>query len=181
MITEQTISGVTKKKVTSKKTGREMVIYEITTEEGTTWTTTQDQLALEAHSRVGHLVAIDGKIEQNGNFKNYYLNGIQDPGELNATITQVGDKTIPDAGIQDTSDERDEKIFRQVATKVAANMSASPRDFWENVDILMNFYRYGDTPDYTTDSIPDSNHFVPEGAIAAGVGVGDTVDDDLPF
>lgn len=177
MIVEQTITGVTKKNVT-KKDGSPLTLYDITTSEGTTWTTAKDGLALEAHSRVGRLVAIDGEIKENGRFRNYYINGLMDPGELNAqpvSLNGIPDAT-PTIPLSDTGDNgKQEQIHRQTATKVAVQMSDTPKAFWENVQVLMDFYNTGNFPDFS------DNQFIPESAIAAGVGSGSVIDDDIPF
>lgn len=196
MITEQIITGVTRKNVT-KRDGSTMVLFEIETRDGTTWTTAKEDLALEAHSRVGLLTAIDGTVKENvgkdrnGNpktYTNHYLNALADAGDLNVTIrdTREVGNSIPEKvtyreevsrgwAPTETQDERQDSIYRQVAAKVAAAMSGTSEEFWQNVEILIEFFRTGQTP--------SENKFIPKQEEKIPVGAAVTADpyDDLPF
>lgn len=175
MQVETTILGVTQKEIT-KKDGGKMVLFEVDTSDGTTWTTGKNELALDANNRVGQQAIIDGTIKENGKFKNYYLNSITDsPNSVTApsvnspsptttpvfpTTASAGNSTItwniPSAGAWTA---KDQSIWRQTATKVAAHISdGDPQTFWQNVDELVKYYETGEKPAFvtanSTDDIP---------------------------
>ena len=139
------VKEVTRKNVTPKSGGDPFTLYEITAGDKT-WATKKQDIALTAHSLVGKTARIEGRVQQNGNFTNYYINSIQET-DAPATTSDVFDSPIPSSnGSTAVPTDRDESIYRQVATKVAAQLADTPTDFWQNVDTLMNFYRTGQHP-----------------------------------
>lgn len=166
------IKEVTRRTVTPKNGNPPFLLYEIEDSNGTKWTTKKDDLALTAHALVGKSATIEGSIVENGRFKNYYLNGIWESNGVPAPETAIVPTVIPDStpSFRDTTDDKDISIWRQVATKVAAQMSEGPDEFWKNVEILMTFYATGQHPD--TEG---------EYATAASQATHFTGDDDIPF
>lgn len=159
-----TIKEVTKRNIEPKSGAAPFTLFEIEDSEGTKWTTKKQGLALEAHSLVGKLVSINGTIKENGNFKNYYLEGLTEAQGVPDTFTQTNGNSNT---FRDTSGDNQESIYRQVATKVAAVLSDDSPSFWENVNLLMTYYRTGEQPGQ-------------EGNFATAAAFTD-VDSDIPF
>lgn len=152
-----TITGVTKKLVTPKNGSPPFDLFEIEDGTGVKWTTKKKDLALTAHALVGRSVLITGDVKQNGNYTNYYLTAIKEATRDELIASATGTRTLENTTFLDpptraavADNEREEKIFRQVATKVAATMSDTSDDFWTNVRVLLDFYRTGNFPEYAT-------------------------------
>lgn len=145
------VKEVTRKNIEPKNGGEPFTLYEIAAGDNV-WTTKKQDIALTAHSLVGKTAMIEGSVRQNGKYTNYFINSIM---ETDAPVTGAdvfGGSDIPTTN--GGSSSRDEQIWRQTATKVAAQLADTPTDFWQNVDTLMNFYRTGVHPgqeeDYAT-------------------------------
>lgn len=138
------VKEVTRKNITPRNGGDPFMLYEIVAGDKT-WTTKKQEIALTAHSLVGRLAAIEGRAQQKGNYTNYYINSIRETDAPETTEDPFSETIIPTTA-NGASSDRDESIYRQVATKVAAHLADTPADFWQNVDTLMNFYRTGQHP-----------------------------------
>ena len=144
------VKEVTRRTVTPKNGAPAFLLYEIEDANGIKWTTKKDDLALTAHTLVGKTATFEGLIKENGQWKNYYLNGIweasdipaPDPAPFIPETTSTSTATIPD-----TTEEKETRISRMTATKVAAHMSEGPGEFWQNVQTLMTFYVTGQHPE----------------------------------
>lgn len=155
------VKEVTKKHIVPKNGGMEFDLYEIEAGDHV-WTTKKQDIALSAHALVGQAALINGKVQQKGNYTNYYIDSIAESDSLPTKIPM--DMVESNNG----STSRDESIYRQVATKVAAQLADNTNDFWQNVNILLHFYRTGEQPGQGTS----------DEMVAAQTYAGD---DDIPF
>jgi hypothetical protein len=166
------IKEVTKRNIEPKSGAAPFTLFEIEDSDGTKWTTKKQGLALEAHSLVGKMASIDGTIKENGQYKNYYLEGITEAGNLPAALISENGHSASNllpatVDVRDTSGNRDEQIWRQTACKVAAVLSDDPVSFWENVDRLLNYFRTGEHPGQEEQTYATASTF--------------TGDDNIPF
>jgi hypothetical protein len=139
------VKEVGRKQVTPKSGANPFTLFEITAGDHT-WVTKIQDIALTAHSLVGKNVIIDGKVEQNGNYTNYYINSIKEADDSTSVIAPTTVEIPLSTTSNGKSPEEEAKIHRQVATKVAALLADTPIDFWQNVDSLMTFYSTGNHP-----------------------------------
>lgn len=156
-------------KVTSKTiNGRNGAFtkFEIEANDGRTYQTTKREIAELAHAKQGQNVTIGYYTKENNGYTNYILTSVgggaaQGGGIPSADASQAG---IP-AQAQESPSETRESIHRQVAAKVAAQLSQTPQEFWGNVTDLKRFFDTGEVP----------------GAQAAGGSAAAPIDDDIPF
>lgn len=172
---QATVQSVTSVQRVRKADNQPFTLYEVKVSNGQTYSTSKRPIAEQAHALTGSLAILTVDEQVNGQWTNYYLNAIQ--GTQPSMTTDNGSITQPSITftqpttsasnslslISDRTAENDEKIWRQVATKVAAKMSANPSEFWQNVDNLIEFYRSGSKP---------------EGVLAGAVSA---QTDDIPF
>ena len=162
------VKDVSRKQITPKNGGNPFTLFEIDAGDNT-WTTKRQELALTAHSLKGRTAVISGKVEQKGNYTNYYLDSIAETdAPPTSDIFDTPTATIPESN--GNNDAREENIHRQVATKVAAQLADNPADFWQNVDTLMRFYQTGVHPQQEGTN-----------GVAATQEEGFTGDDNIPF
>lgn len=215
MIVDTTVQGVTFRDVNRKSDGKSIRIYEIVDGNNTKWTTSRIDIANEANAKLGQPVQISGRQEINGVYENFYLDAIGSPNGLTpppsqqfpipetiaAQITHVPAPQAapqpqpapiptpppPPVEIAPTGPtDKDWTIWRQVATKVAVNLSATPAEFWANTEDLIRYYAYGVKPQLQAivTSPPTGNQFVPEQAFSdpgPDPNAPEYSDDDIPF
>lgn len=177
-----------------------MTIWDVVTQDGTKWVTFNAGLGNKAIGLKGQMADLQVTIEQ-GDFTNYYLQGIQ-PAKSGAA-PPVGSEVVqaaqraqeasqrgPEVSYDQYKDldkekeeRRNQSIHRQTATKVAAELSESPSEFWQNVRDLCEFYKSGYVPtndagqvdressvtSHTADPAEDASFFQAN------------ADDDIPF
>lgn len=191
------VSKVTSKDVRRKKDNKPIKIYTIETRKGLTLTTALKETATAAYALRGEQVDLWVKVEQNGKFINKYLQAISRtkpeyelPSDDIPTDDPIPQEEPRDMSrglpeIPDTTKENDEKIWRQVAAKVSAQISSSPTEFWDNLDDLMIYFETGRKPNgFQKAQDAEANQFIPEGAVAAGGSYFDEnapTDSDIPF
>src|SRR5215471_4683802 len=156
---------------------------------------------------IGQRVLAVVRVEQRGEFTNYHLDSVElagaqpAPQEGYVPVQQAQQAQVQTAPQTPTSQpivapnerERQASIHRQTAAKVAAAMSGTPSEFWENVQTVFRFFETGQIPvlgSYTAGespvnvqrqnaaaySPPDYGDPGPqEGYVPVGA------DDDLPF
>lgn len=191
---QSSIVGVSAKSVRRKSDGREMVIYEIQDTEGRVWTTTKKTLASEANRLVGQPVAIDGRIEQNGNFLNHYLENLMQMTTPSGSFTPPQGAVLPPlppapiptpapvAPLPTPSNghtDKDWAIMRQTAGKVSALISQDAGQFWSNVDDLVNYFATGTKPSIIGNG--NGNQFIPTEVPDQPSFSGTYADEDIPF
>lgn len=161
---EVVIKGVESKMV---KNGT-LKLWEVETAEGTKWATFKEPTARAAHALIGKPALIAYVIKSDGQRTSYYLNeigpaapGSELPPAAADPSAQTASPVVPQASKdisftefatverdrQDAEKAKTESIHRQVATKVAAELSKTPADFWANVSELIAFYATGSMPD----------------------------------
>lgn len=147
------VKEVSRRTVTPKNGTPPFILFDIEDSNGIKWTTKRDDIALTAHALVGKTATFEGTIRENGRFKDYFLNSISEangatPAPQTASVIpdSTPTPTIQTPQIPDVTLEKEMMIWRQVATKVAAQMSEGPGEFWQNVETLIAFYATGNHP-----------------------------------
>lgn len=139
-------------------------IYDIVIQDGTKWTAWTRELAERAYGLKDTLALLEVEVKQNGNFTNRTLKSIAakvDAGfapALSAMEQSIG-RTFTEAYIdsspgpqfteaprEGSGTEKDISIWRQVAGKVAGQISTDRTEFWENVEQLYNYFSTGIIP-----------------------------------
>lgn len=184
---DTTVQSVTSR-VVNKKAGGTTTIYEVIDSAGNKWATFKNTIANEANRLINQAVQIQGRIEQNGSYQNYYLDDIRElptssrPQTQERFVEQARQAQPPqqsapigrqqEQGPTEPTD-RDWAIMRQTAGKVSASISENPKDFWANLDSLLTYFAYGLKPpefEGTQGNVlqhPDGrepNQFIPESA-----------------
>lgn len=112
---------------------------------------------------IGQPVEAVTRVEQRGQYTNYYVDDLRPAGYGGtATVAQ------PPASVSPS--DRDRQIWRQTATKVAATLSeGGAGGFWENVDMLLRFYETGvhpvtpvPSPDYGLPAFSGPDQYTPD-------------------
>lgn len=183
---DTTVQSVTSRVVT-KKDGKSTTIYEIVDSDGTKWATFKNTIANEANRLVGQAVQIQGRVEQNGQWENFYIDDIRmGTGAQNRALESVREaQTVqlqphPSGPVYDATPqipqikrqedqgptEKDWSIARAVAVKVSAQLSEDPKSFWANLDALVTYLMLGLKPPEFENAHPtqESNQFIPETA-----------------
>lgn len=146
-----TVDDVKSREVRTKD-GRESRIFQIFDDRGTRWETWKKQIANEAYRLIGQTARIQGRIEQNGQYENHYIDDIEPANGNNAPERDYAPQQ-PER--QQTRreparwepDGKDWNIMRQTACKVSAQLAGNdPRDFWVNLDALTAYMAYGQMP-----------------------------------
>jgi len=152
----------------NKRDGTRFTIYDVAMSDGITYGTTKRQIAESAFELIGTPAEVRYSVKVNGDFTNYYLNGItMASGDASAALQRAQDaqpqggtaNSIPQAGERLT--ERDKSIHRQTAAKVAAKLHvASPgsaTDFWDNCRKLSEYFDTGEFPSWGVDQPQDDD------------------------
>lgn len=168
------VVSVASRDVKRRSDGQMFKLYDVTLSDGNTYTTSKRDTAEYAHGMTGKPALCTIKVEQNGVYTNRYLNAIQSldgafgitQPSTTAPPTQTTFTTSP---IPDTSSEKEDRIMRQAAAKVSAQLSSTPAEFWGNLDHMMDWFRLGKKPDWFTSE--------PQPAPASQLGPSD----DIPF
>lgn len=132
-----------------KSDGKPFSIYKITTHDGTGWDTFDAGIYNMANQNVGGKALINGTIKQKDGYTNYYIDSLTileaPQTTVQATPEPVDFKTF--AAHHDASEaKRDVSIHRQVATKVAAQISEDAVEFWGNVGEIFTYFQTGEVP-----------------------------------
>ncbi len=176
-----------------------MTIWDITTEDGTKWSTFKadmGQAALELKGQVADLkVTIEKKDD---GYTNYYLNNIRpNPASAQTPAGQMAAQAahaqieVPvvsfdqyKSGEEEKEKRRNQSIHRQTAAKVAAELSKDEDEFWTNVQHLVHFFGTGNVPSTAVGSVNFHAGDDPAPAETAWVNpiTGETgTDQDVPF
>lgn len=146
--------------------GGTKTIWEVTTQDGTKWSTFNTATGSKAKGLEGLYADLKIAIEQKGDFTNYYLNDIQPAKNMPQQAAQAPSPVVQAAqraeeaaqkgpvvsydqykDLEQGKEERkNESIHRQVAAKVSATLSSDMSEFWSNVSVLLNFFRTGFMP-----------------------------------
>jgi hypothetical protein len=174
-------------RIVSTRDGRQFTLYELFAADGTTWVAKADVFNI-AQTMVGQQVEIVGRVEQKGNFTNYYADLVQLAGAPQAThmqamqaVQQAQQSAVAAGRVQQAlpgsyPTEKDHSITRQTAGKVAAQISSTPQEFWQNVQDLARYFDTGQVPVMHAGNPGQPN--------IAAVGANDGreyTDDDMPF
>jgi hypothetical protein len=147
----------------TKRDGNQMTLFEVTIN-GRKWVARKPVFDV-AEGLVSQMADVTTRVEQNGNYTNYYLDEIKPVAAAKASSDYAEDP------------ERSERIARQTATKVAAIISThDPQAFWANVDDLVHYYMTGDKP---IDLASMEGYAEPSNGGAAQTQAPD--DDSIPF
>jgi hypothetical protein len=173
-----------------RQDGTSFTIHEVIDQTGRKWVARRD-VANMAQSYVGHMVEMITRTEQkagrNGQtFTNHYVDHIAPANAMTAiqqahqaqaayapqtmaptpspTPTPPPTPPPPPQGPPEVHTERDRSIYRQTAGKVAAEISKTPSEMWENIVLLARYFETGQVP-------PN----------AQGGGSNDQYEDDIPF
>lgn len=143
------VLDVASRQATRKADGAKFTLYDVRLSDGETYTTSRRDVAEQAHALTGQSVVATIKIEQNGVYTNRYLNAVQGTGFGAPAPGQFPPAAAPAASaipVNTGSSDNDEKIYRQVAAKVSANLSTTESEFWGNVDALVHYFKTGEKP-----------------------------------
>jgi hypothetical protein len=140
------------------------MIYDVVDPEGTKWTVWEKSLAEKAWNLKDQTSVWSVEVQQNGSYTNRTLHNIE-PKVANGMTQAIGGGTFPtsssvgNATITTTitppatgsfapqpATSKDEAIHRQTAAKVAAALSATPAEFWANVQDLARYFDTGIVP-----------------------------------
>lgn len=143
-------------------------VYEITDTNGTKWQCKQP-VYNQATQLMGHTVTINGSVKQNGDYTNYYINEIMGAPQMQPPPTQMqpsmvdyistnvvaanGAPLVPPVVVESWTPhiseiQKNESIHRQVAAKVAANLTTDTQQFWGIVGELFNYFQTGTNPNH---------------------------------
>lgn len=133
----------------------------------------------QASMLVGQIAQLTVRSETNDRgYTNHYLDGVMQQMQTQP-VAQPSQPQIAPQVTTNLPTDKDRSIWRQCATKVAAQL-LSPSDgeatFWNNVDRLMQFYETGQKPNTEQASNPVSNPMSSVGQVG-----GYTTDSDIPF
>ena len=155
-----TVTGVSSRTVTRKKDGKTITIFEIVDSHDRKWTTSRRDLANEAYGLVNKAAEIEGRMEQNGSYENFYLDDIREA----VASAQRPQEGIPESRQSAPEQQnitgdgegtaKDWSIWRQCATKVSAQISQTPAEFWANVPQLVTYYATGLMPEIREELTP---------------------------
>lgn len=187
MIRSTIIKSVGARTVNRKSDGKEIIIYEIEDADGIKWSTTRRDLAGEANRSVGMAVALECKVEENGIYKNNYLENIlpadaalpQQPSQQFPTPQGVGapqalapveapsatqplPPSLPEPVRGITEAEKQGMIHRQTAAKVAVHVSRTAQEFWQNCNELVRYFETGTAPNLAMQVAEEPDLPVPE-------------------
>lgn len=203
-----TITSVQPRMVTRKRDGQSFTLYDVFTAKGHKFTAGRREVATEAQQLLGQQASLVIRSEQNGQYRNDYLQEVHPivapPASVPPYIAQAqaaqpnatGQPTaptpapsFPTVADQEAKERaRELSIWRQTATKVAAHIAKTPGEFWANVDDLIRFYATGISPQENTAAAPQQqgNQFFPEAEVAQTQKVFSDgrplpSDDDIPF
>lgn len=170
MTMEGVVIEVELRKGNRKSDNQPYVCYDIIDQDNVKWVAWERELAERAFNLKGQAALWQVEIVQNGNYTNRTLRGIDaktasgfEPAlkAMEASIGGFNEKTaFPEPGqpVQIPGDpgvprDTDRYIWRQCATKVAAQLGGTANEFWENSLALVNFYETGVSPAITLDQL----------------------------
>lgn len=185
-----TVMAVKERQLVRKSDNQPFTIYDVETSVGTLGTTVK-QLAEHARSVIGVPLVIGWTEKQNERdgrtYTNLYLETLEplpqqeipvppQPGsaaeEIMNAAAALHQPTQPSYDMT-AEVSRDESIWRQSAAKTAAQFNNKDLgQYWERVEMLLNFYRTGIIP------VAEESQFIPSGTTAAANAADDP---DIPF
>jgi hypothetical protein len=153
------VSGGQPRVVTAQQgqhAGKTFTFYDVFDELGGKWQARQDTFN-QAMQMIGQRVVAVVRVEQRGEFTNYYLDSVELAGAQPAQqqgyqpaqqAQQAQPPQTPTSPpiVAPNERERQSSIHRQTAAKVAAKMSSTPNEFWENVQTVFRFFETGQIP-----------------------------------
>lgn len=160
MIYDATITAVNRKTINRKSDNKTITLYEIQDSTGAKTSTSRRDLANEAHRLLQQTAELSVRVEQNGSYENRYLDDIRASTGAVQRQTQQPFPEVPQSTPQQAPQEprivadgegtaKDWTVWRQTATKVAAQLATTPQEFWDNVGQLITFYATGLQPELT--------------------------------
>lgn len=190
-----TIISVEEKHLVRKSDNHPFTLYKINTDSLGELSTTKRELFQQAQALVGAgvLITYTEKEGNPGYPPNRYLSRINLSAQGAQTAIPQGAEapaapmhaTVP-GPLQNVTIGRDEAIWRQTATKTAASFNNKDlAEYWERVQMLLDFYRTGEVPGIAKSEppglMPSENTFIPPAPGDEDFPTSPVSDDDIPF
>lgn len=189
-----TVMGATVVDVSTRKVNTkygEKNVWAVLTQDGTKWETWKNDLGNQAMALKGQLADLKVEISQNGDFTNYNLIQIRPAaGPAVATAAaeaQAAQPALPvsyeqyKSNDQEKEDRKNLSIHRQVAAKVAAQLSSDMTEFWANVNALVTYFGTGLNPLTTEATVTSHGDPGPSEPSWEQQTTENSQDDDIPF
>jgi hypothetical protein len=152
------ISGLGPRTITPRDGRPSFTVWEVFDDQGNAWRV-REELYNQAVQWFGQRVFATTRTEQRGNFTNLYADSIQLAS--NAQPVQQAQQAQPQQQAQlhgqvqpqqqgmivsGWDQQKQRSIHRQTAAKVAAKLSTTPAEYWENVRLVFEWFENGTTP-----------------------------------